>query len=154
MCKRLSSAAAEMLRADSLENSPVEPAAKRKPRRGAELRFSVDLSEQVIANVGLVYRVYATHFRGCERKYPGSRSDFIQEGMIALASAIRDYDSSRGAKLCTIATRTIRCKMLNLVQKYESAKRRDALAVNSQREPSTDNPLDRLIEIEELEAPV
>lgn len=70
----------------------------------------------------------------------GDKEDLIQEGMIGLFKAIRDYDGSKNARFRTFATTCIRGKILSAVQ-TDTRKKNEPLnnAYPLEKQGSTDN---------------
>ncbi|NLB29653.1 MAG: sigma-70 family RNA polymerase sigma factor [Clostridiales bacterium] len=64
---------------------------------------------------------YARLVRACARPYfliGGDGEDLIQEGMLGLLSAIRNYDKTRGARFETYAELCVRRRIISAVRAY------------------------------------
>ena len=97
---------------------------------GAENKNSDTADELILEYRNLVETIASKY-----RETPLERDDLIQEGMIGLLAAIQSYNSSKGTKFSTYATRCIDNSIRSALKKFSRIK---------------DIPQDRLIALEDI----
>lgn len=85
-------------------------------------------------NASLVYYVFNTHFADKRT----IENDLVQEGMIGLWNACRNYNESRGVAFSTYATKCIRNAMMMYVRK-EYKKANDVVSLEALQEAGADD---------------
>ena len=73
-----------------------------------------NIDQQIEKLEPIIY--YHLHRLGLFRRFPTYRDDFLQEGRLAIWTAITNFDDARGAKLTTYVNVVVRNFLLNYVR--------------------------------------
>jgi RNA polymerase sporulation-specific sigma factor len=124
-----------------------------------ELIFNANSGDQSAADTLMMrYKPLVMEVAGAYFIYGGDRSDLIQEGMIGLFNAVRDYREGRDASFKTFASLCIRRRLIDAVKAANRGKHK---ALNNSLSldlpvmadmAAPDNPATRYEELEDSEA--